>query len=199
MQSLVDLSCDYSSQNLLAREATPPRPLLSFQQQPSSLPSHQHIAHRLFQRTKVGGYVLVLLLLTTILYTYSAFIIHQSTEGGGEKISIESYGLQLTRFTAHKSAKDCTAIEYSFGMVQVEQRSLERVLDSYKMSSEPHGVCAIINNEKFSSHSEREGTQVDETNLAQCFRYLGYKVEVLLTCVCSTYHLLPMLLRSKFN
>ena len=68
-------------------------------------------------------------------------------------------------------------------MVQVEQRSLERVLDSYKMSSEPHGVCAIINNEKFSSHSEREGTQVDEANLAQCFRYLGYNVEVLLMCV----------------
>ena len=114
-----------------------------------------------------------------IVYTHTeSFTIHQSTEGGGEKISIESYGLQLTRFTAHKSAKDCTAIKYSFGMVQVEQRSLERVLDSYKMSSEPHGVCAIINNEKFSSHTEREGTQVDETNLAQCFRYLGYNVEI---------------------
>ncbi|CAI8019655.1 Caspase-8 [Geodia barretti] len=106
------------------------------------------------------------------------FIIPKSTEGDGEAISIDSYGLKVTRFSAHKSAKHSTAIEYSFGVVTIEQRSLERVLDSYKMSSEPHGVCAIINNEKFSSHTERVGTQVDEANLTQCFRYLGYNVEV---------------------
>ena len=96
----------------------------------------------------------------------------------GESVSIDSHGIKFTRFPAYQSAKECTAIEYSFGTVQIEQRLLERVLDSYKMNCGLHGVCVIINNERFSSHNQRVGTEIDETNLTQCFRYLGYNVEV---------------------
>lgn len=60
--------------------------------------------------------------------------------------------------------------------VAVEEK---RMMESYIMTSPGiHGICAVINNEKFSSHAQRHGTHVDEVNLTQCFRYLGYTVEV---------------------
>ena len=104
-------------------------------------------------------------------------VVRQLTEKG-EEITVDSHGIKLTRFPPHDSAKLCTAVEYSFGTVQVEDRSVERVLEAYKMKSWPHGVCAIVNNEMFSSHTKRVGTDIDEANLTQCFRLLGYSVEV---------------------
>ena len=154
---------------------------LQLQYQPLTVQYHYQ-AHRLLPSlTKVSHIqmpYIASLHIDPCIYNTAPCIIRQSTEGGGEEISIDSYGFKPTRFSVHKSAKHSTGIEFSFGVVQIEDRSLERVLDSYKMSSQPHGICAIINNEKFSSHTERVGTQVDEANLSQCFRYLGYNVEI---------------------
>ena len=48
----------------------------------------------------------------------------------------------------------------------------------YYMGCFPHGIALIINNETFMRQKIREGTDIDEGNLIQTFRYLGYKVEV---------------------
>ena len=48
----------------------------------------------------------------------------------------------------------------------------------------PHGVAVVINNEVFIDKQKRgrEGTQVDEKNLVQVLRRLGYVVEVYRDC-----------------
>ena len=46
----------------------------------------------------------------------------------------------------------------------------------------PHGVAVVINNEVFRKQRDREGTQVDEKNLVQVLRRLGYMVEVHRDC-----------------
>lgn len=49
----------------------------------------------------------------------------------------------------------------------------------YPMASKKHGVCLIINNKTFKDqHSVRRGTERDEYNLIETWRYLGYHVEV---------------------
>ena len=50
----------------------------------------------------------------------------------------------------------------------------------YPMQSKKHGVCLIINNKTFKDpkHRERKGTDRDEYNLIETWRYLGYHVEV---------------------
>lgn len=50
------------------------------------------------------------------------------------------------------------------------------------MASWPHGVAVIINNETFQKQRDREGTQIDEKNLVQILRYLGYRVDVYQNC-----------------
>ena len=93
-------------------------------------------------------------------------------------MSVDSHSINMMRFTAHESAKSCTAIEFSFGTVQVKTGQRQREFEAYTMQRSLHGICVIINNERFSSHTDRSGTQVDEVNLTQCFRYLGYTVEI---------------------
>ncbi|KAL5509277.1 hypothetical protein EMCRGX_G004616 [Ephydatia muelleri] len=48
----------------------------------------------------------------------------------------------------------------------------------YDMECIPHGIALIINNEHFKKKNDREGTELDEKNLIETFRYLGYRVEV---------------------
>ena len=50
----------------------------------------------------------------------------------------------------------------------------------YPMASKKHGVCLVINNKTFKDpkHRERKGTDRDEYNLIETWRYLGYHVEV---------------------
>jgi hypothetical protein len=50
------------------------------------------------------------------------------------------------------------------------------------MSSWPHGLAVIINNERFQRQRDREGTEIDEKNLVQVLRYLGYSVDVYQNC-----------------
>ncbi len=61
------------------------------------------------------------------------------------------------------------------------QRGQERIIsdeDDYPMTSHPHGLALIINNEKFKGHDQRDGTGVDENNLTVTLRYLGYNIEI---------------------
>ena len=48
----------------------------------------------------------------------------------------------------------------------------------YTMNSNRHGVCLIINNKTFKDKTERKGTDRDEENLVETWRYMGYHVEV---------------------
>ena len=75
-------------------------------------------------------------------------------------------------------------IKFSFGDVTpVEgKKNISIATGAYEMSRWPHGVAVIINNEKFSKRSRREGTDIDEKNLAQVLHYLGYEVEVHKNC-----------------
>ena len=50
------------------------------------------------------------------------------------------------------------------------------------MKSQEHGVALIINNKKFKKHPTRNGTERDEINLIETFRFLGYRVEVRRGC-----------------
>ena len=57
--------------------------------------------------------------------------------------------------------------------------------ECYKMKSKEHGVALIINNKMFDDtqrHKKREGTDRDEENLVETFRFLGYRVKVRRQC-----------------
>ena len=45
----------------------------------------------------------------------------------------------------------------------------------YNMTAKRHGVALIINNEHFKAHADRKGTDRDEYNLIETFRFLGYR------------------------
>ena len=55
---------------------------------------------------------------------------------------------------------------------------------NYPMKSKEHGVALIINNKKFAAdrHKTRNGTERDEENLVETFRFLGYRVEIRRDC-----------------
>ena len=72
-------------------------------------------------------------------------------------------------------------MKLSFGTVIPDTKikhSADRGAGKYEMKATPHGIAVIINNEEFATLSSREGTDIDEKNLIQTFRYLGYTVEV---------------------
>ena len=72
-------------------------------------------------------------------------------------------------------------MKLSFGTVIPDtniKQSADRGEERYEMRATPHGLAVIINNEEFDKLSAREGTDIDEKNLIQTFRYLGYTVEV---------------------
>lgn len=48
--------------------------------------------------------------------------------------------------------------------------------DLYQLKSQPVGLCVIINNEKFSGHKDRRGTNRDAESLAEVFSWLGFRV-----------------------
>ena len=66
-------------------------------------------------------------------------------------------------------------IRPSFGHVHPQSGEVE---SNYDMSSSPHGIALIINNEESSKGKDRQSQRIDEMNLIQTFRYLGYIVEV---------------------
>lgn len=77
-------------------------------------------------------------------------------------------------------------IKFSFGTVAAQGGEKRSIAGSYSMPSWPHGVAVIINNETFQRQRDREGTQIDEKNLVQVLRYMGYGVEVYQNCDAQT-------------
>ena len=69
-------------------------------------------------------------------------------------------------------------IRLSFGDIHPQSGEEQRHYKFYEMSSSPHGIALIINNEEISKRKDRQGARIDEMNLIQTFRYLGYIVEV---------------------
>ena len=49
----------------------------------------------------------------------------------------------------------------------------------YPMKSEKHGVALIINNIEFKTHPLRTGTERDEHNLTETWRFLGYHIVIM--------------------
>ena len=52
----------------------------------------------------------------------------------------------------------------------------------YPMKSEKHGVALIINNIEFEKHPLRTGTERDEHNLTETWRFLGYHIVIMRNC-----------------
>ncbi len=85
---------------------------------------------------------------------------------------VESLRVELERF--HEEAQ---ALHASRGHINPDEL--------YQMNKNPHGICLIINNSEFhhptdpsKAHPNRGGSEIDQFNLTQTFRYLRYKVEV---------------------
>ena len=103
----------------------------------------------------------------------------------GEKVQVDglSFKLIFERFAEWSLAERLKGVQLSFGAVQPQEGGKKpSIAGTYDMSKWPHGVCLIINNEKFESQPGREGTNLDEANMVQTFRHLGYIVEVHRDC-----------------
>lgn len=100
------------------------------------------------------------------------------SDGGGGSKKVQQYP-PLPR-------EKVVSIKLSFGNVSAQSGEKRSIAGTYGMTQWPHGVAVIINNQTFRRHSDREGTQVDEKNLVQTLRYLGYKVEVYSNCDAQT-------------
>ena len=93
-------------------------------------------------------------------------------DGGGSMQSFKAFCL--------KGEERYRRLPLTFKTLTPEKgrRNISNLADYYPMEKTPHGLAVIINNEHFTEHSRREGTEVDEKNLIITFRYLGYNVEV---------------------
>ena len=94
---------------------------------------------------------------------------------GSENLSIKSYPQQ---------PKDGVSnVKLKFGTVTpLSGKKVIGISNVYPMDKWPHGIAVVINNEKFEDCTNREGTKVDEENLVQTLRYLGYVVDVYNDC-----------------
>ena len=100
------------------------------------------------------------------------------TDGWGSKKKFHQY--------PPLSKEQVASIKLSFGSVSTQSGEKRSIAGAYGMTQWPHGVAIIINNEKFQRQSDREGTGIDEKNLVQTLRYLGYMVEVHNDCDAKT-------------
>lgn len=96
---------------------------------------------------------------------------------GGRKMTFDRYQPYLPAETARwKSVRLNQPDE-----VEIDRRERDE-RNPYPMTSHPHGIAVIINNEQFESMPTREGTEIDERNLTKTFCFLGYIVEVYRNC-----------------
>ena len=95
------------------------------------------------------------------------------------------------RFEERPHESRLESVKLNFGAIQPKDEAKKSVIArTYDMSKWPHGICLIINNEKFGPRQlhpelnldQREGTDIDEYNLVQTFTHLGYIVEVHRDC-----------------
>ena len=68
---------------------------------------------------------------------------------------------------------------------KVYSRGLTGPAMLYPMKQSPHGTAVIINNSNFTSHSDREGTELDAENLKNTFRFLDYQVYQYTNCTAA--------------
>ena len=103
----------------------------------------------------------------------------------GSKVRVDGQ-ITFERFTQWSPEEKQKEVKLSFGAVKpLEGLKNVSVAGSYDMKKWPHGICMIINNEQFKEYSgylDREGTNIDECNIVQTFRHLGYVVEVHRDC-----------------
>ena len=95
----------------------------------------------------------------------------------GKKVVSDGGGVKYVTFEPLKHDKK-TKLDLSFGTLQPKSGKKQTNFEGYDMQRFPHGLCLIINNEEFLRQTDREGTAIDEGNLVQTFRFLGYQVEV---------------------
>ena len=71
--------------------------------------------------------------------------------------------------------------------------------DDYSMTSHPHGFAVIINNTNFCGNLKtREGSEIDEENLSETFRFLGYDVLIYQDCSAQQMQdIFKMIVREK--
>ena len=103
----------------------------------------------------------------------------------GSKVQVDGPKSKIAfeRFTQWSPEEKQKEVKLSFGAVKpLEGLKSVSIAGSYDMKKWPHGICMIINNEQFTKHPGREGTNIDECNIVQTFRHLGYVVEVHRDC-----------------
>ena len=102
----------------------------------------------------------------------------------GEKVKAESGGKEFVRYEAYTQVmtREWVVMPLSFADVVINRKMAKHKQDAYEMNTNPLGIALIINNEKFEKHSPRKGTEIDECNLIQTFRYLRHQVEVYHNC-----------------
>ncbi|CAL8346704.1 unnamed protein product [Merluccius merluccius] len=73
---------------------------------------------------------------------------------------------------------DPSSLKRSAGVTQdaPPESKVQKVDDPYPLSSQPTGLCVIINNEYFQNGTRRTGTEKDSENLAAVFTWLGFLV-----------------------
>ena len=98
-----------------------------------------------------------------------------------QRVSVDGKNNKKITFERFEPLKRDKRQPISLSFAVVRPQSVEEKQDkyeSYGMSSSPHGIALIINNEEIWGQNDRRGTKIDEKNLIQTFRYLGYIVEV---------------------
>ncbi|CAL8333102.1 unnamed protein product, partial [Boreogadus saida] len=60
--------------------------------------------------------------------------------------------------------------------VDAPETKSQKTEDKYPLTSEPTGLCVIINNENFQDGNTRRGTEKDAESLAAVFSWLGFQV-----------------------
>ena len=104
-----------------------------------------------------------------------------------QRVSVDGKNNKEITFERYEPRKQdkMQAISLSFDVIQPRSGEEQRLYPLYDMSSSPHGIALIINIEQILGQNNRQGTRIDEKNLIQTFRYLGYIVEVHRDCSAS--------------
>ncbi len=101
-------------------------------------------------------------------------LLRVDTDGGRMVCKVyEPYGWGETRVWEF--------MELSCGRIPIERQHGAKQ-GPYSMQTANHGLAIIVNNEQFDEQRHREGSRIDEYNLIQTFRYLGYTVEAYRDC-----------------
>ena len=104
-----------------------------------------------------------------------------------QRVSVDGKNNKKITFERYEPQKQdkMQPISLSFEVIHPQSGEEQRLNPCYDMSSSPHGIALIINIEQIFGQNDHRGTRIDEKNLIQTFRYLGYIVEVHRDCSAS--------------